>query len=1029
MTKSFNAHRILNLFVSSAGLSAPSDGPALSKDLSALLESPDPESVPNAAELIDEYLKKASAPPTAGEDLPKMTPLRQAYRRSAAVLTALNPDKLRPMGMTAEEGDGARELFDDLVEVYDPPTSRQRWMLQPEVRSGVIRELGTRPQLLAALNTNPPSERPTSILQRTLEGYIRGENPPILDLLPQDQLAAHLQATRWLETSSLPLSSPEDIQAAIDQREVPAVFEKMAGKNFVGREAELALLCDYVEVLPASSGLEGLRRQIRQWLHLKTKPPLVIHAAGGVGKTTLISKFLLDHRHVPEEMKFPYVYLDFDSPRISPNHPDTILSEATRQLSVQYPDFRKELEGFLEYEHGQAIRQEWDESDLIMSGAGAAGEVAAAGSLSRFAQLVEKIISRTAPEGSYTLPLLIVLDTYEEVQYRGFKDEIQLWNLMDAIQREFPTLRVVIFGRANVEEIPTSSVSPNNYALSEMDRSTAWAFLNKLGVADSVVANSLLDAVGGNPLSLKLAADIYRREAGQKGLPSEELRNSLIFFSANEILVQGQLYQRILNHVHDADARKIAHPGLVLRRITPELIKEVLPGPCEIVVPNKQRARELFDLLSREVALVTMIAHDVLATRPDLRRVMLDAMRRDKPAQTKEISRLAVEYYSARPGPESRAEEIYHRLQLCAPSKLIESRWMSGIEPFLKESLDELPAASKTVLATFLGIRLPKAEIEAAGIAEWERYTAREADELVKLGRYNQALTLLQERKERTEGSPLYLIEAKVWAFRERWKDATRSVQLALKVASASGNRKDMLEAILLAAEISKQTNRLKEADEYLKQAISMAQAMRDPVKEILAVLQRMRLRGAYRSLSRKKLRKSERLELSPTFEKESEELRAKMAELVGQLPEKDWLENKSLVRASTSLLGLDYADFLIRMLRRVGVGELNEEQLVGLRSGLERVCARSPAVRSLTQDFAKTLKVGSPEFHSSNGLSRGLELGFSLRTFFGDLLTALQANQRLDEFLERLVLLEEPEGRGGAFGIMAVLFSRETKL
>ena len=41
-------------------------------------------------------------------------------------------------------------------------------------------------------------------------------------------------------------------------------------------------------------------------------------------------------------------------------------------------------------------------------------------------------------------------------------------------------------------------------------------------------------------------------------------------------VLQGVLFRRILGHIHTPEIRQLAHPGLVLRRITPDLIKEVL---------------------------------------------------------------------------------------------------------------------------------------------------------------------------------------------------------------------------------------------------------------------------------------------------------------------------------------------------------------------------------------------------------------------------------------------------------------------
>ena len=980
MAKQWTPENILNLFVSSSSQAA-SPSTTVSTALHALLESTDPDAIQTASNAVSGYLKEIYAPPVAA-GLEEAAPrLKQAFRQSAAVLTAFNPVRLRPVGMSAEPGSAIKELMDDLVEVYDPPTPLERWMLRTDIREQVLREMGTRQRLLAALNTTPKRERPATILQQMLEVYIAGEGPE-LATLPLKNLAACLQAIRWLQPSGLSLPSVEMVQAIIDRNEVPAVFEKMAGNNFTGRKAELEMLREYVEVLPPSTNLRGFNRQVRRWLGLERKPPLVIHAPGGAGKTTLISKFLLEHMQVPEELKFPYVYLDFDNPRLALNDPNTIMSEAVRQLSVQYPSASAELKMFLKDERGQSLTQQSDvASDSILDSSEAMHEMAAAASVSRFARLVRHIVHRSGKDGTYSLPLLIVLDTYEEVQAQGFKQEIQLWNLMDSIQNDFPTLRTVVFGRSRLEQVPTSNISTRLAQLENFDRESAESFLRKLGVSDPVVARNLYDEVGGNPLSLKLSAEVYRRGDYQVGRTAKGWSSSFFFFNAGENLVQGQLYQRILGHIHDPEVRKLAHPGLVLRRITPEVIKEVLQKPCGIKVEDDERARQLFDALGHESALVTMESDGTLRHRPDVRRIMLSLLARDKPEQTKEINRLAVKYYEQQKGLQARAEEIYHRLQLGESAGEIQARWEEGVGGYLRSAIEELPVGSRPTLASFLGIRLKKEDVEAAGLAEWERYVARNADELVKLGHYQKALHLLQERKERTAGSPLHLIEARALAMLKRSSAAMKAVQRAQEAASTSGSRREMLDAVLLAAQLSQEQNQIEAADNYLAQAQNIAATLDDPIKQILALLQRMRI---HKFAARQKTP-------SPAAD-----MRPELARLLGALPDEKWLENKRLVRAGVSLLGLDYPDFVLRMLRRVGFGKLDKAQM-SILTGIMLKRQKDDDVLQLTINYAKTV-----------GLRVAVAVAFSV----DKLMPELQKSGRLEEFFEKLfaIICKQPE-------------------
>src|SRR5262249_23886237 len=107
--------------------------------------------------------------------------------------------------------------------------------------------------------------------------------------------------------------------------------------HFRGRVAEQQILRDYVGVLPPGSVFEGWKRRIRKILSFHEKPPQLIHGPGGIGKSTLVAKFILDHAELDEAARFPFVYLDFDRPGLRAERPETLLFEAVRQLAVQYP--------------------------------------------------------------------------------------------------------------------------------------------------------------------------------------------------------------------------------------------------------------------------------------------------------------------------------------------------------------------------------------------------------------------------------------------------------------------------------------------------------------------------------------------------------------------------------------------------------------------------------------------------------------------------------------------------------------------
>lgn len=123
------------------------------------------------------------------------------------------------------------------------------------------------------------------------------------------------------------------------------------------------------------------------------------------------------------------------------------------------------------------------------------------------------------------------------------------------------------------------------------DDEAAFGFLTAYGVEDEALARNAVRQLGGNPLTLKLAAELIKKDA--RALVDVRTKRLFILRVRDEA-IQGQLYRRILGRIHDDSVRKLAHPGLVLRRITAPIIKEVLAQPCEVVVPDLPAADVLF---------------------------------------------------------------------------------------------------------------------------------------------------------------------------------------------------------------------------------------------------------------------------------------------------------------------------------------------------------------------------------------------------------------------------------------------------
>jgi hypothetical protein len=291
-----------------------------------------------------------------------------------------------------------------------------------------------------------------------------------------------------------------------------------------------------------------------------------------------------------------------------------------------------------------------------------------------------------------------------------------------------------------VIEVPLGDLSPE----------ASREFLQSQGIANPELIEELVEVVGGNPLSLRLIAKVL--QAGALDLQSlrEETtwRPSLGNWLFGKrvpprTVLQGVLLNRILGHIHDLEVRRLAHPGLLLRRITPDIIRNVLAEPCGLEGADPLR---LFEELRREASLVL---EDVASTdgpavrhRTEVRRVMLRLMKADeeKREQAERIHRNAIQYYSGRSDAVAREETLYHQLMLNEPPRpdgpisdipteeAVEAGYamVPEVDPrpawrALARSIDELPLASRPYLDARLHLDLvPESEWGSADPQDWE---------------------------------------------------------------------------------------------------------------------------------------------------------------------------------------------------------------------------------------------------------------------------------------------------------------------
>lgn len=706
------------------------------------------------------------------------------YRHAAAVLASIKaPHELRPVGGGGEENEGVRLLGQELVQA----TARKfdgGVILRPDVRRAAIRELADPAARRAALDANP-GERAGSI-QSLLEAYLLGTPPP-LDEMPLEQLQEVLQLSVWLEDSVENMPPAETVRHRIAYKSLIAPFEELAGDAvFRGRQSELDRLRKYVGVLPPASLLSRLHSQATQWLRPDKLPAVSVSGPGGVGKSALIARFLLEHSRLPEAARLPFSYLDFDRATLDIARPATLVAEMLHQLELQFPGQFGYLLDFLMKrveEHDRRDQPDSKDGNLSLE-------------RSVFLDMIGILEGHLGPR-----PYIVVLDTFEEVQYRGENRAFPVWEMLAYMQEAKPFLRVVISGRAPVQTLTLAGRLPESLALGDLDTDAAVAFLMANGVGDETTAAAVVRQVGGVPLSLKLAASLLRREDAAPGGIKNLTGRSRYWFSPADEEIQGHLYERLLGRIHNPRVERLAHPGLVLRRITPEVILYVLNEPCRLEVQTLEEARQLQDELRKETSLVAADTLDgSLVHRPDVRRTMLKLLVQKQPALVERIRRAAVGWYSTQTDWRARAEEVYQRLQLgetLTRAEIVHPEVRSSIQA----SISELPEPVQLALLQ-LGFQVSSDVLQKASQTEYEAHIAAQVEELLPYGplSVSRALSVLETEMPVEHSSPLFRSRARVVAQRDLFIEAGEWIEKGMRWAALAG---DSLKIMELAQEIA----------------------------------------------------------------------------------------------------------------------------------------------------------------------------------------------------------------------------------
>jgi hypothetical protein len=192
------------------------------------------------------------------------------------------------------------------------------------------------------------------------------------------------------------------------------------------------------------------------------------------------------------------VYVPFDSETIDVRQPWTLLATAADQLASQilpagaddapaeivsaFGAFRLALGRFRDNRASVITRASGDASQAARGRRALAAE----DSLSAgFGDLLNVVASfAAANQQTRDVPVVVILDTFEEVLYRTDEDLLGLWRMLGAVQQSFDALRVLISGRAEPRPFKIGRRRPDSFVLGDLAEPDALLMLERLGVLD-----------------------------------------------------------------------------------------------------------------------------------------------------------------------------------------------------------------------------------------------------------------------------------------------------------------------------------------------------------------------------------------------------------------------------------------------------------------------------------------------------------------------------------------------------------------
>jgi hypothetical protein len=423
-------------------------------------------------------------------------------------------------------------------------------------------------------------------------------------------------------------------------------------------------------------GRQPERTAIADWIARPTSSPvtaLFVTGIPGIGKSTLLEQAVLDATGATPPLT---VRLDFDRAGLDVLDPTGLTIELSRQIGGQLPEAAGELRRARFEAAGVAVQD-------------------APSKVFRPSRLPESLMGPLVQAVSTAgRTVLLVLDTLEVLRGRGETHPERLFEWLDQLYRAgVVPMAVVAAGRGDALDSAPARIG-RRIELTGLEDPDAERLLDRYDIP-RVAYPSILEVADGSPLVLGLAATLVQ-QAGTEAWTKA---------TSGKRVTAAYLYRFLLSRIDDKPLRRLAHPGLIARRINAAFIAEVLAPQLGLGRIDAAEADRLFAALESHHWLVQPDAEGWVRPRSDMRRVLLPLIYRDAPARAARIDRAASAWFGRRPEPWAAIESAYHRLQLMRSDPSF-PRLDPGVLARLDDAgIAELPTLARDVVHQSLGER------------------------------------------------------------------------------------------------------------------------------------------------------------------------------------------------------------------------------------------------------------------------------------------------------------------------------------